>query len=413
MPDRDLTALYLERLHDALSLSDGERTSAVEEIHMHVELAADEMVARGVPRDAAVRQVIERLGAPDRLARDITTAHRRPSDLLTAAGVAFRVTAATGFKAFVVAWTGIIVLAITFGLAVTGIRRLAGPQFLQNDWTPVLDGLMPAAVGAVVAYGVGRSLVAPIAIAAHRSRSQARRPVLVIGVALMLVVSLTAIEARWILPTALAMASLPAWYALGVMRPGLLPSASLSARRVAVPLVVFFVALPLILLAAGPRISSGESIESEAFDPNVAYAAVGRFVDLEHPPVEMTDGSESAGPFAGPGPIRIERSGTFVGADAVAWTDIRLEVWQGPADELNGSVLDPRATEPLVTAPMTISGRRAHGAVDLVPEPGRSHYYVAVTGLTREGERVQLAWPGAEWWQWRGTALQFFAALIR
>ena len=76
MPDRDLRDVYLERLADSLSLPDGERRAAVEEIDSHVELAADEMAGRGTPRDAAVRQVLKRLGAPDRLARDITAAHR-------------------------------------------------------------------------------------------------------------------------------------------------------------------------------------------------------------------------------------------------------------------------------------------------------------------------------------------------
>lgn len=413
MPDQDLSATYLERLHDALSLSDSERNSAVEEIHAHVELAADEMVVRGVPREAAIRQALERLGAPDRLARDITAAHRRPTDLLTAVGVAFRVTAVTGFKAFVVAWTVVFAIALTLSLAVSGIRRLAGPQFLQNDWSPVLDGLLPAAVGALVAYGVGRALLAPIALAAHRSRADVRPPLLVVGIAVALVVSLTAIEAPWSLPTALAMASLPAWFALGVLRPSLLPSASLTSRQIAIPLIVFFVAMPLLLLfAAGGQPSSGV-VESEAIDPNVEYAAVGRFVDLDHPPLEMVDSFESAGPFNGPGPIRIERSGTFIGGGADEWTGLRLEIWQGPMDELDGNVLDPRATVPLVAAPMTVRGSRVHGAVDLLPEPGRSFYYVAVTGLTPEGERVQLAWPGVEWWQWRGTALQFFEALAR
>ncbi|HEX7172707.1 MAG TPA: permease prefix domain 1-containing protein [Candidatus Limnocylindria bacterium] len=413
MPDQDLTTTYLQRLHEALSLSDSERTSAVEEIHAHVELAADEMMERGTPRDAAVRQVLERLGAPDRLARHITAAHRRPSDLLTAAGVAFRVTAATGFKAFVVAWAGIIVIAIALGLAVAGVRRLAGPRFLENDWTPVLDGLMPAAVGAIVAYGIGRALIGPIAIAAHRSRSDVRAPILVIGIAVSLVVSLTAIEARWSVLTALAMASVPGWFALGVLRPRLLPSASLSGRQVAIPMLVFFVAMPLLLFAAGGQTTSGGSIEYEASDPNVAYAAVGRFVDIEHPPITIVESPGSGGPANGPGPIRIERSGRMVGGGAEEWTDLRLEIWQGPVGELNGSALDPSATAPIVTAPMAVNGARVSGTVEVMPDPARSFHYVAVTGLTPDGERVQLAWPGIEHWQWRGTALQFFEALIR
>jgi hypothetical protein len=412
MPDLDLRQAYLDRMGEALGLPDAERRAAIEEIDSHVQLAADEMVARGTPRDAAVRQVLERLGAPDRLARDITAAHRGPLDLLTAAGVAVRVTAATGFKAFVLAWTAIVMLAIAFSLAVAGLRRLLGSEFLQNDWSTVLDGLLPAAVGALVAYAVGRSLVTPIAIAAHRSRSVVRWPVLVVGLAVATIIGLTGVEAQWSAPTALAMASLPAWFALGVLRPAALPSIEVPARGLAALVVVVLVVVPLMLLGVGGQVSSFSS-EGEPFDPNVAYAAVGRFVDIGNPPLEIVESSESAKPFAGPGPILIERWGTFVAGAAGEWTDLRLEVWQGPADELNGDALDSEATEPLVTAPMILSGRRVQGSVALLPEPRQSFYYVAVTGVTADGERVQLAWPGVEWWQWRGTALQFFEALAR
>lgn len=412
MPEQDLGTRYLERLHDALSLSDRERVSAVDEIHAHVELAADDMVARGVPRDAAVRQVLERLGAPERLASDITAAHRRPNDLLTAAGVAFRVTATSGFKAFVIAWAGLFLAAIALGLAVAGIRRVTGSEFLQYDWAPVLDGLMPAVVGGVVAYAIGRSLVSPIAVAAHRSQSDVRRPILLIGIGVALVVGMTAIEARWNPLTALAMASLPAWFALGVLRPTLVPGWQ-HPRRWLIGVVVLMVSLPIAMLAfGGVTVTTGESLESEPFDPNVAYASVGRFVDLEHPPLELSTSSESAGPWSGPGPIRLERSGTFI-AGAGPWASIRLEVWPGPDGELNGPALDPNATAPLATAPMKVRGSRVYGSVLLEPQPRAAFYYLAVTALTPEGERVQLAWPGIEHWQWRGTALQYFEALLR
>jgi hypothetical protein len=412
MPDLDLREVYLERLGDALSLPDAERRAAIEEIDSHVELAADEMVARGTPRNAAIRQILERLGAPDRLARDITAAHRGPRDLVTAAGVAVRVTAATAFKAFVLSWAAVAMLAIAFGLAVAGLRRLLGSEFLQSDWSPLLDGLLPAAVGAVVAYAVGRSLVNPIAIAAHRSRTVVRWPVLVAGVAVATTIGLAGVEAEWSAPTAIAMASLPVWFALGVLRPAALPSIDLPGRGVAAVAVAVLVVVPLLLLGVGGQVTSFSS-EGAPFDPNEAYAAVGPFVDIENPPLEILESSESAGPFAGAGPILIERSGAFVGSAAGEWTDLRLEVWQGPADELNGAALDPAATEPLVTAPMIVSGSRVHGSVELLPEPRRSFYYVAITGVAADGERVQLAWPGVEWWQWRGTALQFFEALIR
>ena len=412
MPDRDLRDVYLERLGDCLELPDEERRAAVEEIDSHVQLAADEIAGRGTPRDAAVRQVLERLGAPDRLARDITAAHRRPLDLLTAAGVAIRVTAATGFKAFVLAWTAIVLVALAISLAVAGTRRILGSEFLQNDWAPILDGVLPAAVGALVAYAVGRSLVEPIAIAAHRSRSVVRWPVLAVGMAVAVVIGLTAVEAQWSTPTALAMASLPAWFALGVLRPTALPSMDVRPRTVAALAIVVLVIVPLMLLGVGSQVTSWSS-EGEPFDPNVAYAAVGRFVDIENPPLVIQEETSSSGPYTGPGPIGIERSGTFVRGAATEWTDLRLEVWPGPADELDGAALDPAATDPLVTTPMTVTGSHVQGTVELHPEPHRSFYYVAVTGVTADGERVQLAWPGVESWQWRGTALQFFEALAR
>lgn len=412
MRERDLSQRWFERLDDALSLPTDERLSAVEEIEAHVELAADELAARGVPRDVAVRRTLEQLGAPERLARDITAAHRRPLDILTAAGVAFRVTLATGFTAFVLAWAGLVLLIMLSGLAVQGVRRLVDSQFLQVDWSPMLDGLIPAAIGALVALAVGRALVPPVATAAHRSRSQVRWPILILGVAAAAGVAMTAIEARWSATTALAMMSLPAWYALGVLRPDLGPRWQLP-RRWFIGLVVLMLTLPIVGLAFGRvTVTTGGSIQSEPFDPNVAYSAVGRFVDLEEPPLRVVEDPDGTAPWTGPGPIRIERTGTFV-TNARAWTDVRLEVWQGPMDDVDGPGLDPSATAPLVTAPMTIDGRRVHGAVDLGPAPGRSFYYVAVTGLTHDGERVQLAWPGIEHWQWRGTVLQFAEAIAR
>ena len=409
MRDRDLREVYLQRLDDALALPDHERLAAVEEIDSHVQLAADEMVARGTPRDAAIRQILERLGTPDRLAGDITAAHRRPLDLLTAAGVAMRVTVVTGFKAFVVAWVGVGLVALLLGLAVAGVRYLVGSRFLQVDWSPLVDGLVPAAVGAVVAYGIGRALVSPIAVAAHQSRSAVRWPLLLVGVSIATAFGLTGVEARWTFATALAMAALPAWFALGVLHPDMVPSHRLPRRGFALALVVLIVAAPLLAFAVGGR-SSGVSVESQVFDPNEAYAVVGRFVDIEHPPLVLAETPEPAGASQGPGPIRIARRGTLVGGSASTWTDLRLEIWTGPAGDLDGNALDPAATSPIATAPMVVSGRSASGEIELWPPTDRSHFYVAVTGLTAAGERVQLAWPGIEFWQWRGTPLQFFQA---
>lgn len=414
MAEDDLGERWFERLHDQLALPGDQRTDVVQEVRTHVALAADDMVARGVPRQAAVRQVLERLGAPDRLARDITAAHRRPLDLLTASGVALRVSAVAAFQALVLAWAGVLIVAMGLGLGVAAIRRLVGAEFLQNEWSPLLDGLTPAVIGALVAYAVGRSLLTPVAVAAHRSRPQIQPLILGIGVTVASAVALIGVEAQWSVPTALAMATLPAWFALGVLSPSVLRLPRPPRRGTLLLILGMLMVLPLMLFAAGGRaVSSGQSIEAEAMDPAVVYAAVGPFVDVEQPPLNLVEGSESTGPWTGPGPVAVQRSGAFVAGDADRWTDLRLEIWPGPRDQLNGSALDPAATAPLATAAMTTDGRRVHGSVEFLPEPGRTFYYVAVTGVTAGGNRVQLASPGVEWWYWRGTTYQFLQALLR
>jgi uncharacterized membrane protein len=413
VPDPTLRDAYLERLDEALPLPDAERAATVEEIAAHVGMAADALVERGVPAEIAERQVLERLGPPERLADDIAASHRQPGHVLAAAGTALRVSLVTTFQAFVLAWAAVFVLALLFGLAVAGIRRLAGAAFLQMDWSPWLDGLLPALVGGLIAFAVGRAVVAPVARAARRQPAQVRLPLLLIGLCVTTIIGLTAVEARWTLWTAALMTTLPAWFALGVTRPGVAPAWPAAPRwSLALVAMLLIISTSMVVLVGGMSWSTRDGITSRAYDPNDEYASVGPFVSLEHPPIAFSgDGSSSTGPRQGPGPLLIERTGTIGPGFAQEWTGVRLEVWSGPASDVNGSVLDPAATEPLATAPMIIDGRRISGQVRLEPRPDRELYYVGVTGLDAAGERWQLSWPGIEHWQWRGTPLErFFAA---
>jgi hypothetical protein len=168
-------------------------------------------------------------------------------------------------------------------------------------------------------------------------------------------------------------------------------------------------------LALGTAVStSGGSVESAAYDPNEEYAHIGPFVSLEHPPIALDDDSSSAGPFEGPGPVTFQRGGTISSSTSLdGWTDVRLEVWQGPPGEPHVLVIDQTATEPLATAPLVVDGRHVSGEVTFGPLIDRTVYYVALTGLDANGERWQLAWPSAEFWRWRGTPLQLVLALLR
>lgn len=415
MPDGTLVDIYLDRLASALPLPETDRAAAVEEIAAYLADATTDLVERGVPQEAAQRQALERLGAPERLAGDLAAAHRQPRHLLEAAGTAVAVTLGTAFRSFVVAWALILLGALIFGLALAAVRKVVGPQLLAMDWSPLLDGLLPAVVGAITAYAIGRAVVRPVSLAARRSPEQVRPVVLLVGSVLMALIGLTAIEARWTPPTALLMAALPAWFALGILRPDLVPRWFPGTRMTAIAVLGLLVVGLGMTLALGASVStSGGGVGPVAYDPEKEYAHIGPFVSLEHPPIELDGDSSSAGPFEGPGPVSFERSGTISSSTAVDdWTDLRLEVWQGPVGEPNGPVIDQTATEPLATAPLAIDGRHVSGEVTFGPLIDRTVYYVALTGLDANGERWQLAWPSAEFWQWRGTPIQLILDALR
>jgi hypothetical protein len=83
------------------------------------------------------------------------------------------------------------------------------------------------------------------------------------------------------------------------------------------------------------------------------------------------------------------------------------------APEPDDPRIDQTVSEPLVTAPLVVDGRRVTGQVTIQPSVDRTVYFVAVTGLDSAGQRWQLAWPSAEFWRWRGTPLQLLLTAIR
>ena len=415
MSDRTLVDAYLDRMASALPLPESERAAAVEEIAAYLADATAALVEHGVPHDAAQRQALLRLGAPERLAGDLAAAHRQPRHVLAAAGTALAVTLGTAFRSLVVAWALILLGALLFGLALAAVRYVVGPQLLAMDWSPLLDGLLPAVVGAVTAYAIGRAVIRPVSLAARRPPTQVRPVALLVGSVAMTLIGLTAIEARWTPPTAFLMAALPVWFAVGVLRPDLVPGWFPGSRMTAIAVLGLLVVGLGLTLALGATVStSGGSVESRTFDPNEEYAHIGLFVSLEHPPITLADATSSAGPFEGAGPITFKRSGTISSSTALDdWTDLRLEVWQGPVGEPNGPVIDGTASEPLAAAPLVVDGRDLNGEITFWPLSDRTVYYVALTGRDAAGQRWQLAWPSAEFWRWRGTPLQLVLTALR
>jgi len=409
VPDRQLLDAYLERLIDSMALPDAERHAAVEEIAAHVDDAMADLEGRGVPTDVAERRALEHLGSPERLADDLTAARRQGSHALAAVGAALRISIVTGLQSLFLAWALIFVVAITASLAVAGVSRLFGTAILQADWTPVTASLFPAVAACAVAYGIGRTILAPVALAARRPAAQVRLPLAVSGVTLTAWIALTVVAAPYHLAAALLMTSAPAWYLFGLLRHRARPTPVLSSRALVFTLAVFAIGAGLVFAVGGSP--SVTSIESEAFDPNVEYARIGPFVDLEDPPLGfIVHDASKVQPGPGPGPVHIERSAVAPPGFLDAWGDVRLEVWPGTPGRPNGSVMDSEATEPLATGAMTFDGRRLTGTVEFVPRPDREHYYVATTGIDADGVRMQLAWPDLEWWRWEGTVVDFVRA---
>lgn len=113
-----------------------------------------------------------------------------------------------------VCWGVAYVLTMALGLAWALANRLV--VLPQIDWTPLLNAPLVALIMAVAAYAVGRSVVRPVAVAAHRSERAVRLAVLGVGLPLCAWAGLAWIEQRWNLPAAAMAALLPAWFALGV-----------------------------------------------------------------------------------------------------------------------------------------------------------------------------------------------------
>ena len=411
MPDQDLRGAYLARLSDGLALPDAERTAATEEIAGHIDEAMADMRDRGLPADVAERRALQHLGPPERLADDLTAARRRGSHVLAAVGTAFRISIVSGLQYLLFTWAVIILTGLALSLGVASIGRLLGTAILQADWTPVTAGILPAVAACAVAFGIGRTILAPVAISARRPVSQIRPVLAVAGVAITAWWSLAVVAAPYHHVGALLMASVPGWFLFGLLRGPSRPPPVLVTPVLVFTLIVF-VGLAALVFAGGGAESAVTSSEPQAWDPADWYAEVGPFADVDQPPLEFAEGGAPiVGP--GPGPVRVERSWTAPAGFAEAWSDVRLEVWPAPPGMLNGPALDPAATQPMATAPISIDGHKLTGSVEFRPRPDREFYYVATTGIGSDGVRMQLAWPDVDFWRWEGTVVDFVRASIQ
>ena len=413
MAERPLLDAYLDRLERELPLSPVERAAAIEEIAGHVADATADLVSRGVPVDAAERRALERLGAPERLASDLTAAHRTPRDLLSAAGVALRVTVSSSLLALLTT----LVIVFTIGLALALLYALAN-RFISMPritFGPAWEGVLVASATGVAAYAVGRALPTPVAQAAHRPVAAVRPVLLIVGVLLSGWIALTWINLRWSIAGAALVLLVPAWFALGIRFPRLLPrwlDANSKAIGVAL-LAVILVSVGGLAVAGAPTSQSGASVPRQV-EPRTEWQSIALFDGWEHPPLESVttdDASVGGAMMRGAGPVTWTQHYRLTGAPAlVDWTDLRMEVWAAESDSTGGPSTAV-GTAPLSVAPLHVEGRRAVATTTIEPMPMREFYWLAVTGIDADGQRQLLAWPALRSWTWYGTPLDFWLAM--
>jgi hypothetical protein len=400
---------YLDALRRELPLPQPQRDEAVEEIAAHVADSTADLVARGITPADAERRVIARFGPPDRLADALAAARRERRQLVTAAGVALRVTIGTGLWALIVCWATFVVGSI----AITLLARLAAQLIGWSGSELVLGSganvVMGGLITAIAAYAVGRALPPAVGLAARRRVAVVRPWILALGCLVSAWIGLFLIEAEYE-PISLALtALLPAWFALGVLRPKLLPAwfpGNAKAIGLVLVLVATLVVLPLSLIATSAN-SGTAPPETATSLPHVP--SFERIAPLVEPSDSLfaTTSSSWAGTTQSYS-WELEERGALDG-----WTDVHVEVWAGigPEDVSGITTVDPAVSRPLSRAPVDPSEPGLLTAeLELPLSPERDHYLVALIGVDPQGERRLLTQPHDEIGQWTGSVWEYLSA---
>jgi hypothetical protein len=404
-------ANYLDALRLELPLPSPQREEAVEEIAAHVADATADLVAQGVAPADAERRIIARFGPPDQLADALAAARREQWQLATAAGVAVRVTFGTGLWALLVGWLTLIVGAIAISALARWATQLIGwPSAADMTWDSRANVVIGSLVAGLAAYAIGRALPPAVALGARRRVSVVRPWILGLGCLASAAIGLYLIEAEYETVSATLTALLPAWFALGVLRPQLLPGWFPGNAR-AIGLVLVLVSA-LVILPLGLLSESSDAVETsptQAVDTSSLIPSFERIAPLLGRDALFT--STSTGSAAGGG---VGFSWELGDSDALdGFSDLHVEVWAGlgPENWSGISTLDPAVTQPLGMAAVDRTNPgllTAELAMPLIPE--RDHYLVALVGTDPEGERRLLAQPEDVLGRWSGSVWDYLTA---
>ena len=405
----ELTERYIAQLRDQLPFPDAERDEAVEEIAAHIEAAVSDLVTAGIASEDAERRVLGRFGSTDRLADDLADARRPGIRLLPAMGTALRVSVGTTLWTVVLGWVAILLATLIAGSALTLARNVL--HFQPNlSWSSPQNALMSAGIYGLAAFAVGRTVTPAIAVSMRRRATTIKPYVLAIGVAFTGYIGLVGVEAPYDAGGAVLQALLPAWFALGVMRPAVLPSwlppGNVKGAGVILLLLAVLVGLPLGLLAG----SSGNYAPPIANDPLPPGQEPARIA----PYAAAVDDLFVSAYSGWMGDHGLTMSWLLAERTALdGWHDLHVEVWLGlGSDNMSGhAILDPAVDDAIARFPVVRSDSGSISSSFAIPVvPGHSHYVVALVGTDPRGDRRQLYQAQDQLAYWSGTAWGFFTA---
>jgi hypothetical protein len=204
------------------------------------------------------------------------------------------------------------------------------------------------------------------------------------------------------------MALLPAWFVLGVVRPGLLPRWFPSAARttIVVMAVVALASFATFYAIRAPAVEEGAA-QSQSWDPGEFYGPIAPMAHSPEQPFVEHISIDTGSVYRGADRVTWSLEGRLAASVPLAgWTDLHLEVWPSRIGSSGPSAPMDHA---IASGGITVTGRHFSGAVTFLPQPDADGYYVALVGKDPSGVRMQLGWPQWEQWTWTGSVWQYLS----
>lgn len=386
---------FLRGLNEQLDLPAEIRAEIRAEMADHLQDSIAAIEAEGLDRDRATREALARLGRPEELARQLSTAHQTTRRLLAgAAGGVFQ----TGVG-FVGGWfvgASLLVLGLIAGTLLVGyvlkqpIDFVAAylPRF-STDSNDLATNTVYFTLAACVA----------VWIAARRGvrafSHSSRRPIQSIAawwavggglVLAYLVLFVVTAQQSWL--TVVGELAIPVAFAAGALVRVEAGFRIPWAREIVAVMIVSIVVLPVMLLVAvGSGTSTGSGGSGQALEITPLMREWDRVAPAWELNKPLTEGGSSGGCCGGIVTLNVE----FDSAFAAQFQNVRFDAWRaipwpGAPDWLT---VDPAYSSPFATQAADVSDGSVVGRFDQ-SHVKTTRWLIFLTGTGPDGHRYRL-----------------------